>query len=101
MTEIIWTGSIFFSGFISYMIYDWAHTAILHRINYGKKVVIGNKAIGYTVSLRYRGRKRFAYVDNLGNLSGTCFHDRDQAASACKEIYLKNAPRQTSFARAV
>lgn len=101
MIGIIWTCAVFLAGFTSYTLYSNVRSAIWTRRHYGKKVMVGNKIVGNTIVLRYRGSKKFAYVDCDGNLSKHHFFEREEAESECREIYLKQAPKQTSFARAV
>lgn len=101
MIQIIWTCAVFLLGFASYTIYSNVRSAIWTRRHYGKKVMVGSKNVGNTIVLRYRGCKKFAYVDCHGDLSKQHFFDREEAEAECREIYLKYAPKQTSFARAV
>ena len=91
----------FLLGLMSYLFYSNVRSAIWTRRHYGKKVMVGSKIVGNTIVLRYRGSKKFAYVDCHGDLSKQHFYEREEAESECKEVYLKQAPKQTSFARAI
>ena len=102
MIGIIWTCAVFLLGFASYTLYNRIRSAIWNRRYFGKKVMVGDKIAGYTVVLRYRGNKKYAYVDHhFGDLSKQHFFERDEAEAECREIYLKHAPKQTSFRKAV
>jgi hypothetical protein len=101
MMQIVWTCAVFLLGFSAYTIQYHVKSAIRNHLLYGKKVMVGRKRAGHVVVIRYNGCKKYAYVDEMGNLSKIHYFERDEAIEACRNAFNETRPKQTSFARAV
>jgi hypothetical protein len=101
MMQIVWTCAVFLLGFSAYTIQYHVKSAITNRRLYGKPIMVGRKRAGHVVVLRYNGWKKYAYVNDMGDLSKFHYLDRDEAIEACRNAFNETRPKQTSFARAV
>jgi hypothetical protein len=101
MMQIVWTCAVFLLGFSAYSIQYQIRSAVRNHLLYGKKVMVGRKCAGHLVVLRYNGWKKYAYVNDMGDLSKFHYLDRDEAIEACRNAFNETRPKQTSFARAV
>jgi hypothetical protein len=87
MMQIVWTCAVFLLGFSAYTIQYHVKSAITNRRLYGKPIMVG--------------WKKYAYVNDMGDLSKVHYLDRDEAIEACRNAFNETRPKQTSFARAV
>lgn len=82
----------------------YLYQEVSYRLNNGKKVYSGRRAVGRVVCCRFNGSKHWFYVDEHCELSKEYYFSKREAIEACVKAHAASRPtypKQSIFARVV